>query len=146
MAENIVLLHAILNRLDTVMVMVCALCVLVILQIVAKVFIFGKVVKVMERCELLLNMVEIHAKITDSQKERTAEALDTMKAEAKNTAVKAETAVQQASKEVKAVVKEVAQEIPKKVVEEIQKVDPNGNTPVNHLTTPRSNTRPAPEG
>lgn len=141
MAENIVLLNALLNRLDTVLVIVCVLCAFVVIQIVAKVIIFGRVIEVMKRCELLLNMAEMHAKITDSQKERTVDAVEQMHIEAKRVAAVAAVVAKESVQDVK----QAVEEVPKKVVEEIQKIDGPHSGP-STLTTNKLNKRPTPEG
>lgn len=81
--------------------LIVGLCVLVLLQVVAKVHILFRVAGMMTRAERILKYSEIHASITDSQKERT------------------ERSVQGAASEVK----QAVEQIPEKTIERIRELN-----------------------
>lgn len=90
--------------------LVVVLCGLVLLQILAKAIIFGRVMSLLHRVEILLTLAEKHGTLTDEQ----VESLKNQQTTATRTVVGA----------VKVAAASIKSEIPPKVVEEINRVSP----------------------
>lgn len=72
--------YGVVIKMQTVLYVLCAL---IVIQIIAKIVILGRVIILMKRVETLLGLVEEHAKITDTKTERVALAAHTAALEAK---------------------------------------------------------------
>jgi hypothetical protein len=105
--------YMLVNRIYPLMFVLCGL---IVMQIAAKVFLFGRMIRMMTKIELLLKLVEVHAHITDRQKSGVVDEIRAVREETKSAAkVVARTAADTATD-----VKRAIDEVPAKTVEHLK--------------------------